>query len=863
MNAKKTAVSVGAIVLCCSFSFSSFLGSSATDFVNGTRNSVQAKQGGGRNVLTTAAGALGDRVIVAATDSTGTGAKSSETPEIILKNGKPSNPFPAKNQVNVQQEITLTSTEEYRSPYTECAINAVFTGPSGEKMTVPGFWDGDKTWKIRFAAPSEGTWTYVTSCTNEDDKGLHGKTGSLTAEPYTGDMETIRRGRLRVSDDKSYLTYGDGTPFFWLADTHWFGFSQREKWNLSNDLKNPDRSSMFKEMVDLRAEAGYTVYAANLWVLTASEQQLTHNEGGVQWLNGAVFDQLNPEYWKNVDERMMYIIEAGMVPVVGFDWSGSITPSNVEDYKKIVRYAIARYSGLPIIWCVSGEYQGNMSHENNPMNYGRVGQYIDETDPYQNLTTIHGCFISSEPDATRDNPKWPVDFFRGQGWFDFIMNEGGHDQGFGKNQFSEYETYRERGYQIPWLEAESKFEEIWEIPADQTREIAYLSMMNGSLGYSYGAEGIWQATWNVNDTYQTYGREPTPWYVAMRKQVGTVEMPLFKSVFESMPWWKMKPDTEGAIDWNMVDEENYVETILRPTAKLTPEKDWISIYYPINHRAVNGDNYPDYDAVLKGLDPKTTYTAYWFDCQTGEKTDISSSIKAKADGTYALPKPPNSEENDYLFIMRANDANTVGHERYLAAIGERNNLRLPRKIGETKLPDVKVIPKDAQVITFEKAYGTQGENNFYYYSYDKITRQFLELGATTVGASWGWGEYTWWEPSMSKEFITDNLFCAGPENNACVMWVAPEDGELIFDSRPKWRDCYVAGNGATFTIMHNDDKLAEFKFDGKNYKSDSYTGTIKVKAGDKIYLLNDNNGKFQIECNQIEIHTKMYYTPNK
>ncbi|MBP3388878.1 MAG: DUF5060 domain-containing protein, partial [Clostridia bacterium] len=63
----------------------------------------------------------------------------------------PTNALPDAVEVNVPQEIVLTSAVEYRTPYTECAINAVFTGPLGEKMTIPGFWDGDQTWKIRFA----------------------------------------------------------------------------------------------------------------------------------------------------------------------------------------------------------------------------------------------------------------------------------------------------------------------------------------------------------------------------------------------------------------------------------------------------------------------------------------------------------------------------------------------------------------------------------------------------------------------------------------------------------------------------------------------------------------------------------------
>jgi len=32
----------------------------------------------------------------------------------------------------------------------ELTITAVFTGPDGREWPVPGFWDGDKAWRVRF-----------------------------------------------------------------------------------------------------------------------------------------------------------------------------------------------------------------------------------------------------------------------------------------------------------------------------------------------------------------------------------------------------------------------------------------------------------------------------------------------------------------------------------------------------------------------------------------------------------------------------------------------------------------------------------------------------------------------------------------
>ena len=41
---------------------------------------------------------------------------------------------------------------------------------------------------------------------------------------------SIEHGPIRLSKNKKYLEHEDGTPFFWLADTWWYGMTARTKW---------------------------------------------------------------------------------------------------------------------------------------------------------------------------------------------------------------------------------------------------------------------------------------------------------------------------------------------------------------------------------------------------------------------------------------------------------------------------------------------------------------------------------------------------------------------------------------------------------------------------------------------------------
>ena len=54
-------------------------------------------------------------------------------------------------------------------------VDAVFTHASGKKVSRPGFWDGGRTFRVRFAPTKPGHWSWSTTC--RGDAALDGKTG--------------------------------------------------------------------------------------------------------------------------------------------------------------------------------------------------------------------------------------------------------------------------------------------------------------------------------------------------------------------------------------------------------------------------------------------------------------------------------------------------------------------------------------------------------------------------------------------------------------------------------------------------------------------------------------------------------------
>lgn len=120
-------------------------------------------------------------------------------------------------------EREFTSAVDYRNGLQDVRLEVEFTSPSGKMHTVPAFWDGGRTWRVRFPPEEIGNWTFRTRSSEQSDGGLHNQSGSFRCVAYEGSNPLYRHGALRVSADKRYLTQADGTPFFWLGDTAWNG----------------------------------------------------------------------------------------------------------------------------------------------------------------------------------------------------------------------------------------------------------------------------------------------------------------------------------------------------------------------------------------------------------------------------------------------------------------------------------------------------------------------------------------------------------------------------------------------------------------------------------------------------------------
>lgn len=356
-------------------------------------------------------------------------------------------------------------------------------------------------------------------------------------------IKELRAQTLKVSDNKRYLTNENGKPFFWLGDTAWELFHRTTREEATQYLEN-------------RKAKGFTVVQAVVW----SELDGASSPNAYGYIPFFDNNPLKPnqKYFEHVDfvvnqaQKMGLFI--GMLPTwgdkVSKGWGKGpevFTPENAYKYGK---WIANRYKDKPIIWILGGDR--NPKSASHLEIYEQMAKGIKEGSTHKQLVTFHPMGNSSS--AT---------YFHQKEWLDFNMAQSGH----AGRDFPNFLFMLSNYYLAPTkptLDGEPRYEDIplhfWElklpdnwaqnptaVPDSSTkwgfmkpydvRRAAYMAMMAGACGHTYGHNSIWQM-WQKG--YSPAIPMLCNWKDALDKP-GAVQMNYFKKFFDSFEWYKGVP----------------------------------------------------------------------------------------------------------------------------------------------------------------------------------------------------------------------------------------------------------------------------------------------------------------------------------
>ncbi len=518
-------------------------------------------------------------------------------------------------------EFSLTSQGSHGDPYNDVELDAVFKAPNGADLRVPAFWAGDQTWKVRFAGAEEGEYAFETVCSDSADTGLHGQSGTITVEPYTGDNSLLQHGRLRVADDNRHFEHQDGTPFFWTGDTWWMGLTTRCDWPHGFQMLAADRVAKGFNVIQ--------IIAGPLPDMDAWDPR-GRNEAGHTFADD--FARINPAYYDHADLKIAHLVQKGLMPCIVGMWGYYLPQIGVDRIKRYWRYLVARYGAYPVTWCICGEatmpyyLSENKEAEGAEQKAGwtEVMRHVREIDGYKNLITIHPTQFGRE---MVEDPTL----------MDFEMLQTGH---------SDIESVPNTGQSViksvpreplmPVINSEVNYEGIlghaWQ---NVQRLCFYNTALNGAAGHTYGANGIWQ----MSREDQPYGKSPhgrswgnTAWTEAMHLPGGR-QVALGGSFMARFPWWQCESHPE----W--VDLAPEADNAYTTIATGIPGKLRI-IYVPMLWNS----------PTIQAIEPGLKYEAYYFDPCTGEDVPIGP-VEPDNEGNWTPDGP--EEVHDWLIVMEA------------------------------------------------------------------------------------------------------------------------------------------------------------------------------------------------------------------
>jgi hypothetical protein len=513
-------------------------------------------------------------------------------------------------------EAVFESRITYDEPFWDVDLTVTFCAPSGKRWTVDGFWDGGHTWRVRFAPDELGPWRWETVSSRHDDPGLHNVGGAFVCVPYVGDNPVYRHGTVRVSEDRRYLAWSDGEPFFWLADTAWNGVLRATEENWETYLAR-------------RREQAFTVvqFVSTQW---RGAQEVLGDERAFE---GEAHIQVNPDFFRARDAKVAAINDHGLIAAPVILWAlwdsdpGQALPE--EDAIRLARYIVARWGAYQVIWFLGGDgnYKGDRAgrwHTIAPAVFGDA-PFGEERN---RLVTMHPC-----------GQTWVGPEFRGEPWFDFIGYQSGHGSSEEHLRWlveGPPATAWSKDPPLPVINLEPNYEGHPSYHIDrnftdhEVRRAAYWSLLvSPTAGVTYGTNPIW--VWpSVPEPPEGHERigPVDPWYTALETP-GLRSMTVMRHFFEALDWWALRPAPEVlAAQPGEDDPTRFVAAAKRSDGKV------VVIYTPEGGSlALNAGALPD-GAV-----------ACWFNPRTGAWAEVGS--LSEAGGDVQTP-----DDHDWVLFFR-------------------------------------------------------------------------------------------------------------------------------------------------------------------------------------------------------------------
>jgi hypothetical protein len=505
-------------------------------------------------------------------------------------------------------EYAFRSSVVYSNALQDVSLRVMFKSPLGETNEVDAFWDGGRTWRVRFSPDLPGRWRFRTVCSDKSNTGLHDYFDSFICSAAIGVTRFDRHGLVRVARDGRHLEHEDGTPFFWLADTVWNGarVSAQKDWEVYAGVRASQRFSVAQ------------------WAAAPGDD----SKG--QGAYGGFPDRItiNPDFFQRLDAKLEVLSQAGILSAIAPfrempAQTNAVNTLSDSQAEKLVRYIVARWGADPVAWVVAFEGE---SGPKTAARWRKIGQAVFGAGPHAPVMVFPG------------EAHWLLDEFRDQKWVDVFgcqsvtdVTEDALKWAFAGPLTAEWKKEPTRPF-IAFAPRENGLiaQSGKRFSSDDVRHAAYWSLLTAPpAGLSYCGEGV--VNWNTSTgpkNEQTKVADLPMWRKALfmpaAKQMGSLARTMTSAGF-----WNLRPDPK-AVATQPGDQtpRRYI------AAGFSEAKDLGLVYVPEDRTL---------DLVLDRLPQSPTVS--WLNPRTGEKRTAVASL---AGNSCQFPTP---DPGDWLLVV--------------------------------------------------------------------------------------------------------------------------------------------------------------------------------------------------------------------
>ncbi|ESQ78909.1 DUF5605 domain-containing protein [Asticcacaulis sp. YBE204] len=259
------------------------------------------------------------------------------------------------------------------NPFLDVDLSADFTD-GAEVVRVPGFYDGDGNYCIRFSPPKTGTWRWVT---RSNIKALDGQTGQAEALAPSKN----NHGPVKVTLDGYHFTYADGTPFRQIGTTC-YAWAQQSDARCAQTIQTLTGSPYNK----LRMCVFPNVAAEPIHPFVQT------GTGDRDW-DGTRF---NPAYFRRFESRVKSLldigVEADIIIFHPYDEKRGFSDQNRVHDERYLRYLIARLSAFRNVWWSAANEYDDIKTK-SMADWDHILELLHSEDPHHRLRSIHNIKV--------------------------------------------------------------------------------------------------------------------------------------------------------------------------------------------------------------------------------------------------------------------------------------------------------------------------------------------------------------------------------------------------------------------------------------------------------------------------------------